>query len=165
VSAEARETRVSLEFLEGQRRYRLLFGRPQAVYHTEHHFGVTKQIAIFHPGQRFALEQWEGKVVLNRSRIPVPRTQRWRILVLEAGIPDAHGSHIPGVDPGARILMEADRTKSCELLKSWLEELGASGDPSELPREFFLARDLRLRMIARDRRFTSLATEVHHRGL
>lgn len=161
----AQETRVSLEFLEDERRYRLLFGHPQSVCHTDHRFGVTRRIAVFHPGQRFALEQWDGKIVLSRSRQPVARTQRWRILVLEAGTSDAHGSHVPGVEPGASILMQADRTKSCELLKAWLLELAGTCDPTELPREFFLARDLRLSALARDRRFQSFDAGAQHRGL
>jgi hypothetical protein len=143
------ETRVELEFLEGQRNDRLIFGRPEAVFHRDHHFGITKRVAIFRPGARFALELWEGKVVLNRSRKPVARTHRWRILVLEAGRADAHVCRVPNVEPGAHVLMEATRTKTCLLLKAWLAELEEQGDPANLPREFFLARDLRLQALWR----------------
>jgi hypothetical protein len=143
------ETRVELEFLEGQRNHRLIFGRPEAVFHRDHHFGITKRVAIFRPGARFGLELWDGKVVLNRSRKPVARTHRWRILVLEAGHADAHMCRVPNVEPGAHVLMEATRTKTCQLLKAWLAELGGQGDPAELPREFFFARDLRLQALWR----------------
>jgi hypothetical protein len=138
------ETRVELEFLEGQRNHRLIFGRPEAVFYRDHHFGITKRVAVFRPGARFGLELWDGKVVLNRSRQPVARTHRWRILVLEAGRPEAHLCRVPNVEPGAHVLMEATRTKTCQLLKAWLAEIGEQGDPADLPREFFLARDLRL---------------------
>ena len=149
-SAEPAEgTRVELEFLEGQRNHRLMFGRPEQFLYREHHFGITKRTAIFKPGQRFGLELWDGKIVLNRSRQPVARTQRWRILILEAGRVGACVSCVPNVRPGAHVLMEASRTKTCQLLKTWLAGLEQRGDPAELPREFFLARDLRLQAWSR----------------
>lgn len=151
----AGETRVNLEFLDGARRHQLLFGVPEAVLQREHDFGITRRTALFRSGQRFALELWDGKIVLSRSREPVPRTERWRILVLEAGRSGDLVSHVPGVEPGAHVLLEASGVKTCQLLKQWIEELAEQGDPAALPREFFLARDLRLR--AHRRRDPALA--------
>jgi hypothetical protein len=70
-------------------------------------------------------------------------------MVLEAGHPDAHVCRVPNVEPGAHVLIEAIRTKTCQRLKAWLADLEEQGDPADLPREFFLARDLRLQALWR----------------
>ena len=82
-----------------------------------------------------------------------------------------HGLPYLKVGPlrGSLIVVEGTdgvgRSTQIELLKSWLVELAQACDPAALPREFFLARDLRLRMIARNPRFTSFGTGVQHRGI
>ncbi len=142
---------VDLDFLEGQLNYRLLFGRPEFVNFREHHFGITKRTAVFRPGARFGLDLWEGRVVLNRSRQPVVRTGAWRVLVLEVGAPGERVSRVPQVRPGAHVLMEARGARRCKFLLRWLAELELQGDLTDLPREFFLSRDLRFQALVPER--------------
>ena len=135
---------MELEYLEGQTHHRLLFGHPLGVYYHEHHFGITRQTAVFEPGARFGLELWEGTMVLNRSREPVVRTWRWRILILEA-VPDGQVvAHVPNVSPGAAVLLDVSRAPLCRIVKGWLAELEQQEDLATLPRAYYLARDLRL---------------------
>ena len=47
--------------------------------------------------------------------------------MLEAGRPDDAVSHVAHVIPGAHILLEGEGTKTCQLLKAWIEELVAQG--------------------------------------
>jgi hypothetical protein len=142
---------VDLDFLEGQLNYRLLFGRPEFTNFREHHFGSTKRTAVLRPGARFGLDLWEGRVVLNRSREPVVRTGEWRVLVLEVGAPGDRVSRVPQVRPGAHILLEARGVRRCKFLLRWLAELETQGDIADLPREFFLSRDLWFRGVAPER--------------
>ena len=146
---------VDLDFLEGQLNYRLLFGRPEFTNFREHHFGTTKRTAVFSQGARFGLDLWRGKVVLNRSREPVIRTGEWRVLVLEAGAPGDRVSRVPQVRPGAHILMEARGVRRCKFLLRWLAELETQGDLADLPREFFLSRDLRFQALVPKRSTTA----------
>ena len=142
-------TQVDLEFIEGTRSHRLIFGNPTQVIYREHHAGITRRTAFFARGARFGLELWDGKTVLSRARVPVARTTRWRILILEAGSVHSGVSQVKGVRPGAHILMQATRTPTCQLLKAWLVALERDRDLADLPREFFLSRDLRLQATRR----------------
>ena len=146
---------VDLDFLEGQLNYRLLFGRPEFTNFREHHFGITKRTAVFRPGARFGLDLWEGTVVLNRSRQPVVRTGGWRVLVLQVGVPGEPVSRVPQVRPGAHILMDARGTRRCKFLLRWLAELELQGDLADLPRAFFLSRDIRFQARVSERRSTA----------
>lgn len=155
-------TRVELEYLEGQTHHRLLFGHPVGVYYHEHHFGITRQTAVFEPGARFGLELWEGTTVLNRSREPVVRTWRWRILILEAVPLGQAVPRIPNVMPGAAVLLDVTRAPVCRLVKSWLAELERQQDLALLPRAYFLARDLRLQSCpGRDGRWLRARSDDH----
>ena len=146
---------VDLDFLEGQLNYRLLFGRPEFTNIREHHFGTTKRTAAFRAGARLGLDLWEGRVVLNRSREPVVRTDEWRVLVLEAGAPGSRVSCVPQVRPGAHVLMDARRVRRCRFLLRWLAELEAQGDLADLPRAFLLSRDLRFQALVPGRSTTA----------
>ena len=142
---------VDLDFLEGQLNYRLLFGRPEFTNFREHHFGTTRRTAVFRPGACLGLDLWQGRVVLNRSRQPVVRTGEWRVLVLEVGVPGERVSRVPQVRPGAHILLEARGVRRCKFLLRWLAELETQGDLADLPREFFLSRDLWFRGVVPER--------------
>jgi len=142
---------VDLDFLEGQLNYRLLFGRPEFINFHAHHFGTTKRTAVFTPGARFGLDLWEGRVVLSRSREVVVRTGEWRVLVLEVGAPGERVSRVRQVRPGAHILLEARGVRRCKFLLRWLAELETQGDLADLPRDFFLSRDLWFRGVVPER--------------
>lgn len=139
--AEETGTRVDLDFLEGQRNFRLLFGAPRSIFSREHTFGITRRTAVFAPGACFGLDLWEGILVRSRSGVPVVRTTSWQVLVLEAGQPGERVSPVPQVRPGAQVLLEARGARRCRDLLRWLAELERDGELSALPREFYLARD------------------------
>jgi hypothetical protein len=58
---------------------------------------------------------------------------------------------VPQVRPGAHILLEARGVRRCKFLLQWLAELETQGDLADLPREFFLSRDLWFRGVAPER--------------
>lgn len=60
-------------------------------------------------------------------------------------------SRVPQVRLRAHILMAARGVRRCKFLLRWLAELEAQGDIADVPREFFLSRDLWFRGVVPDR--------------
>ena len=90
---EIRLTQVELVYEQGVRNYRLLFGKPFKVITQERTYGrLTKQIALFKPGDVFALDLWD--------RGPYG-TKGWSVFVLQAVWPGEVADPVPQVSPAA----------------------------------------------------------------
>lgn len=136
-SLEIRLTQVELVYEQGVRNYRLLFGRPFKVITQERTYGrMTKQLALFKPGDVFALDLWDcGEY----------GTKEWSVFVLQAVAPGDVANPVPQVSPAAKILLEARGiTKAKQAIKE-LQEIQDRVDPTTLPAARFLLTDFRLK--------------------
>jgi len=142
-SLEIRLTQVELVYEQGVRNYRLLFGRPFKVITQERTYGrMTKQLALFKPGDVFALDLWDcGEY----------GTKEWSVFVLQAVAPGEVANPVPQVSPAAKILLEARGiTKAKQAIKE-LQEIQDRVDPTALPAARFLLTDFRLKADSRGR--------------
>jgi len=73
---------------------RLLFGRPNST----HHASKLAVMHVFKEGQLFGFVRWRGDSF---------GTQTWRVLVAQAGRDKQVLTQIPGVKPGANLLLHA----------------------------------------------------------
>lgn len=136
-SLEIRLTQVELVYEQGVRNYRLLFGRPFKVITQERTYGrMTKQLALFKPGDVFALDLWDcGEY----------GTKEWSVFVLQAVAPGDVANPVPQVSPAAKILLEARGiTKAKQAIRE-LQEIQNRVDPTTLPAARFLLTDFRLK--------------------
>jgi len=94
-SSAASLTRVSIVFVEQRINLYLRFGRPQ----QEHRLDHRQRCAFFLPGACFARILWQANDF---------GTTRWQLLVLQACSPQDRMHRIPGIRPGARILLHVE---------------------------------------------------------
>ena len=84
---------------------RLLFGRPTKSLRVSE----EQQELRFKPLQTFGFVRWRGDEF---------GTQTWRVVVAQAGCPDDRLTRIPGVNPGAHLLLHAfGKTKAKRALR------------------------------------------------
>ena len=88
------QTRLLLHKTGKSANDRLLFGRP--VSSTNH--SNSAALNVFENGQIFVFVRWRGDGY---------GTQTWRVCVVEAGAPGEELTRIPGIDPGAHLLLHA----------------------------------------------------------
>ena len=94
VSKAAPITRLLLLRASVRRNDRLLLGRPNQSVRTS-----EKQEELrFNPSQVFGFVRWRGDQY---------GTQTWRVVVAQAGRPGERLTRIPGVNPGAHLLLHA----------------------------------------------------------
>jgi len=87
-------TRLSLSQAGMRGNDRLLFGRPKKSYRVSE----TQEELRFKPLQTFGFVRWRGDEY---------GTQTWRVVVAQAGRPRERLTRIPGVNPGAHLLLHA----------------------------------------------------------
>ena len=87
-------TRLSLSQAGMRGNDRLLFGRPKKSYRVTE----TQEELRFKPLHIFGFVRWRGDEY---------GTQTWRVVVAQAGHPGERLTRIPGVCPGARLLLHA----------------------------------------------------------
>lgn len=105
-------TRVTLDYMEGLRNHRLLFGH---VYDMETIImlqGNGLRYAYFLPGQIVGYERWEQ----NRYG-----TKKWTIFVLKTLEPGYLASKIPGVNPGAECLLKISGVGKVKRTLKWFD--------------------------------------------
>ena len=88
------QTRLLLHKTGKSANDRLLFGWP--VSSTNH--SNSTALNVFETGQIFGFVRWRGDGY---------GTQTWRVCVAEAGAPGEELTRIPGIDPGAHLLLHA----------------------------------------------------------
>ncbi len=119
-------TRVSVHYNGGTSNHYLRFGNP--VFRDE--VSKHKAYAYFPEGRMFCYIQWKANQY---------GTQFWRLLVLQAAVLGKPAFRVPGIKPGAKILLDVkgvDRVRKAHSLIDRIEDLGL--DPSTVSPEFYL---------------------------
>ena len=88
-------TRVSLAYLEHRFKLYLRFGEPART----HQLDRWRRSAVFLPGAVFCRVRWQANDY---------GTVRWQLMVMQACTPLDGVQRIPGVQPGARLLLHAE---------------------------------------------------------
>lgn len=88
-------TRVLLAYLESRLKLYLRFGEPVRVVR----FDRWRRVAVFPPGAIVCRIRWQANDY---------GTVRWQLMVMQACTPLDAAQRIPGVQPGARLLLHAE---------------------------------------------------------
>ena len=88
-------TRVSLAYIEPQFKLYLRFGEPARTLLLDR----WRRCAVFLPGAMFCRIRWQANDY---------GTVRWQLMVMQAATPLDDVQRIPGVRPGARLLLHAE---------------------------------------------------------
>ena len=93
--ASAPLTRVALAYIEPRFKLYLRFGEPVRT----HQLDRWRRCAVFQPGAMFCRIRWQANDY---------GTIRWQLMVMQAATPLDDVQRIPGVRPGARLLLHAE---------------------------------------------------------
>ena len=88
-------TRVSLAYIEPRFKLYLGFGEPARTLRLDH----WRRCAVFLPGAMFCRIRWQANDY---------GTVRWQLMVMQACTPLDAAQRIPGVQPGARLLLHTE---------------------------------------------------------
>ena len=88
-------TRVALAYIELRFKLYLRFGEPART----HQLDRWRRCAVFLPGAMFCRIRWQANDY---------GTIRWQLMVMQACTPLDAAQRIPGVQPGARLLLHAE---------------------------------------------------------
>ena len=94
-TASAPLTRVSLAYIESRFKLYLRFGEPARTLHLDR----WRRCAVFLPCAMFCRIRWQANDY---------GTIRWQLMVMQACTPFDAAQRIPGVQPGARLLLHAE---------------------------------------------------------
>jgi hypothetical protein len=93
--ASAPLTRVALAYVEQRFDLYLRFGEPQRMIRYDR----WRRCAVFPPNAMFCRIRWQANDY---------GTVRWQLMVMQACTPRDSAQRIPGVQPGARLLLHAE---------------------------------------------------------
>lgn len=93
--ASAPLTRVALAYIDARFKLYLRFGEPTRT----HQLDRWRRCAVFLPGTMFCRIRWQANDY---------GTVRWQLMVMQACTPLDAAQRIPGVQPGARLLLHAE---------------------------------------------------------
>ncbi|HCE5671712.1 TPA: DUF2840 domain-containing protein, partial [Pseudomonas aeruginosa] len=93
--ASAPLTRVALAYIEPRFKLYLRFGEPART----HQLDRWRRCAVFLPGAMLCRIRWQANDY---------GTVRWQLMVMQACTPLDAAQRIPGVQPGARLLLHAE---------------------------------------------------------
>ena len=102
-------TRVSLAYLESRFKLYLRFGEPVRIIR----FDRWRRVAGFLPNAIFCRIRWQANDY---------GTVRWQLMVMQSGLPRDAMQRIPGVKPGARLLLH---TQGDHRVRTMLERIDA----------------------------------------
>ena len=88
-------TRVSLAYFESRFKLYLRFGDPVRIIRYDR----WRRVAVFPPGAIVCRIRWQANDY---------GTVRWQLMVMRAGLPRDVMQRIPGVQPGAHLLLHAE---------------------------------------------------------
>ncbi|MBK1822284.1 DUF2840 domain-containing protein [Burkholderia orbicola] len=94
-AGDAPLTRVSLAYVEQRISLYLRFGEPARIVRLDR----WRRVAVFLPGALFCRIRWQANDY---------GTIRWQLMVMQACTPLDAAQRIPGVLPGARLLLHAE---------------------------------------------------------
>ena len=112
--ASAPLTRVALAYIEPRFKLYLRFGDPARA----HQLDRWRRCAVFLPGAMFCRIRWQANDY---------GTIRWQLMVMQAGTPLDDVQRIPGVRPGARLLLHAEGENAVRAVLERIDGIGAQG--------------------------------------
>ncbi|HCZ9325324.1 TPA: DUF2840 domain-containing protein [Pseudomonas aeruginosa] len=107
-------TRVSLAYIEPRFKLYLRFGEPARTLRLDH----WRRCAVFLPGAMFCRIRWQANDY---------GTVRWQLMVMQAGTPLDDVQRIPGVRPGARLLLHAEGENAVRAVLERIDGIEAQG--------------------------------------
>jgi len=113
-TAAAPLTRVSLAYVENQFKLYLRFGEPACI----HRIDRWRRCAVFLPNAIFCRIRWEANAY---------GTVRWQLMVVQTGTPLDAIQRIPGVQPGARLLLHAEGEKQVRAVLERIDAIESQG--------------------------------------
>jgi len=125
-------TRATILFIDGKVNDRVRFGRPVG----ERIIDRRCRIELFEPGSLFGYVQWRA----NRFG-----TELWRLWVLRAGAPGERLETVPGITPGAHILLSLGGQARVQRALELIDAIEAQGlDPADVPESYWRTAQNRL---------------------
>ena len=112
--ASAPLTRVALAYIEPRFKLYLRFGEPART----HQLDRWRRSAVFLPGAVFCRVRWQANDF---------GTVRWQLMVMQACTPLDDAQHIPGVRPGARLLLHAEGDRAVRAVLERIDAIEALG--------------------------------------
>nr|EKW8598791.1 DUF2840 domain-containing protein [Pseudomonas aeruginosa] len=107
-------TRVSLAYVEQRIVLYLRFGEPARTVRLDR----WRRVAVFLPGALFCRIRWQANDY---------GTTRWQLIVMQACTPLDAAQRIPGVLPGARLLLQAEGEPSVRAVLAQIDASEAQG--------------------------------------
>ncbi|WP_197420573.1 DUF2840 domain-containing protein [Sphingomonas sp. CCH5-D11] len=118
-------TRATVLFVDGKVNDRVRFGRPVG----ERIIDRRCRVELYAPGSTFGYVQWRADQF---------GTQLWRFWVLRAVKPGDRASTVPGIAPGADILLPLSGHSRVARALALVDAIEASGsDPAEAPDDYW----------------------------
>ena len=113
-SSHAPLTRVSLAYIERRIDIYLRFGEPARTIRLDR----WRRVAMFLPGAMFCRIRWHANDY---------GTVRWQLVVMQACTPLDAAQRIPGVQPGAYLLLHAEGEPTVRSVLAQLDAIEAQG--------------------------------------
>lgn len=110
----ARLTRVSLAYIDQRIDIYLRFGEPARIIRLDR----WRRVAMFLPGAMFCRIRWQANDY---------GTVRWQLMVMQACTPLDASQRIPGVLPGARLLLHAEGEPAVRAVLAQIDAIEALG--------------------------------------
>ncbi|TBU98364.1 transposase [Stutzerimonas kirkiae] len=107
-------TRVSLAYIEPRFNLYLRFGEPARTLRLDR----WRRVAVFLPRAMFCRVRWEASDY---------GTIRWQLMVMQAATPLDDVQRIPGVRPGARLLLHAEGENAVRAVLERIDGIDAQG--------------------------------------
>ena len=107
-------TRVSLAYVEQRIDLYLRFGEPARIVRLDR----WRRVAVFLPGAMFCRIRWQANDY---------GTTRWQLMVMQACMPLDAAQRIPGVLPGARLLLHAEGEPAVRAVLAQLDAIEVQG--------------------------------------
>ena len=112
--ASAPLTRVALAYIEARLKLYLRFGEPTYT----HQLDRWRRSAVFLPNAVFCRIRWQANDY---------GTVRWQLMVMQACTPLDAAQRIPGVQPGARLLLHAEGENQVRAVLERIDAIEALG--------------------------------------
>ena len=107
-------TRVALAYIEPRFKLYLRFGEPACTLRLDR----WRSLAVFMPNTVFCRIRWQANDY---------GTVRWQLMVIQACTPLDAAQRIPGVQPGARLLLHAEGEKQVRAALERIDAIKALG--------------------------------------
>ena len=112
--ASAPLTRVALAYIESRFKLYLRFGEPARTLQLDR----WRRCAVFLPGAMLCRIRWQANDY---------GTVRWQLMVMQACTPLDAAQRIPGVQPGARLLLHAEGANQVRAVLERIDAIEALG--------------------------------------